>query len=890
MQQKSRPLQDEPRWHCLDTESAFERATSSPGGLSTAEAAERLAEYGPNAITEQTGRPLWRMFVDQFAELMIIVLVIAAVIAGLVGEPRDSIVILVIVFLNAIFGAIQEYRAERAVAALREMAAPEATVLRDGSARSVPSDELVPGDVVILEAGAAIPADLRLFEGSELQTDEAALTGESLPVEKSDAALRDESLSPGDKTNMAFKGTLVTHGHGRGLVVATGMKTELGRIAGLLSGAKQSATPLQQRLAVFSKRLAAAILVICSFIFVMGLLRGEPAALMFLTAVSLAVAAIPEALPAVITVALGLGAAKMSRRNVLMRRLPAVETLGSVTYICADKTGTLTRNAMRVELFIVDGDTVNSLRNADTDAGQMLGRALALSNDVRKAGRGEPVGDPTEVALFEAAEAAGFARAGLESELPRVAELPFDSTRKRMSTLHRDGEQVLMFSKGAPEHLLPLCSDRYGGGVLDPDTELQKAHELADKGYRVLAVACRELEQVPSLLDGEIERNLSLLALVALIDPPRQGVEKAVADCKTAGIVPVMITGDHPGTARAIAMRLGICGDDDDVLTGEDLNILSPEELAGKVERVRVYARVSPEQKIRIVEALIERGQFAAMTGDGVNDAPALKAADIGVAMGQKGTDVAREAADMVLLDDNFTTIVTAVREGRRIYDNIRKFIKDTMSSNSGEIWTLLIAPMLGLPLPLLPIHILWINLVTDGLPGLAFTAEPEEPNIMRRPPRPPNETIFAHGMWQHILWYGLFVAAVTVAAQAWAWSRGVEHWQTITFTVLTVSQLFHSLAIRSERESLFTIGVFSNPAMVGAVLLTVGLQLLVIYVPLFNRIFHTQPLPLADLGLCFALSALTLAAVEAEKFMVRRGWIYRSAKEADQQIKPARA
>ena len=471
---------------------------------------------------------------------------------------------------------------------------------------------------------------------------------------------------------------------------------------------------------------------------------------------------------------------------------------------------------------------------------------------------------------YEAAQRSGYDKALLEDDFPRLAEIPFDSERKAMSTLHEKGGQVVAYVKGAPEVVLPLCVAADGAGPLGA------AEALAHEGYRVLALARREFAQLPAEITPKaVENGLELLGLVALIDPPREEVPQAITDCLSAGITPVMITGDHPGTARAIALRLGITRDGDSVLTGQELAQLSDEEFARRVGQIRVYARVSPQQKIRIVKALQANGEFVAMTGDGVNDAPALKRAGIGVAMGQKGTDVAREAADMVLLDDNFATIVKAVREGRRIFDNIRKFIKDTMSSNSGEIWTLFLAPFLGLPIPLLPIHILWINLVTDGLPGLAFTAEPAEHGIMRRPPRPPQESIFAHGMWQHIIWFGLFVGGVSIASQAWAIARGAEYWQTVTFTVLTISQLFHSLAVRSERESLFSIGVLSNRYMLGAVMLTVALQLMVIYVPAFNPIFKTQPLPLFDLAVCFALSSLSLVAVEIEKWLMRRGVLY---------------
>ena len=727
-------------WYLLDIDTALARADSGRNGLDEAEAARRLERHGPNAVVEQARRPPWRMLLDQFTDFMILVLVAAAVVAALVGDPQDSLVILVIVVLNAAVGAVQEYRAERAVAALRRIAAPDAKVQRGGIVQLLPAESIVSGDIVLLEAGDAVPADLRLVDGADLQIDESALTGESHPVDKTIPALEENGLPLGDRTNMAFKGTLITRGRGRGLVVATGMQSELGHIAGMLQEAELVRTPLQRRLTSFGRRLALVILGICVLIFAIGLLRGEPMVLMFLTAVSLAVAAIPEALPAVITVSLALGAAKMSRKNVLIRRLPAVETLGSVTYICADKTGTLTENRMRLEQLVVGERSFDRLDECRDEPMQWLGRALALSNDVRLDDHNLPVGEPTELALYQAAELAGLAKSELERQLPRVAELPFDPERKRMSTLHRDGDEMLVFCKGAPEYILPLCHEHFDGTPFDADRTLDKAQSLANTGYRVLAVACRRVAVNPVPLSENIEARLSLLGLVALIDPPRSGAEAAVKECKAAGIVPVMITGDHPGTARAIAMRIGICTNDDKVLTGRDLEQMDLTKFEAEVEDIRVYARASPEQKIRIVQALQNRGQFVAMTGDGVNDAPALKMADIGVAMGEKGTDVAREAADMVLLDDNFSTIVSAVREGRRIYDNIRKFISDTMSSNSGEIWTLLLAPFFGLPIPLLPIHILWINLVTDGLPGLAFTAERAEPEIMRRRPNRPTK------------------------------------------------------------------------------------------------------------------------------------------------------
>jgi Ca2+-transporting ATPase len=819
------------------------------------------------------------MFFAQFADFMILVLLAAALISGFIGEPMDTLAILVILVLNALIGAVQEFRAERAVAALRRLAVPQASVLRDGRQQTIDGATLVPGDLVILESGSLVPADLRLLEVADLQTDESALTGESTTVEKMADVLAGTDLPVADRSNQVFKGTLVTRGRGQGLVIATGMDTEIGRIAGLLNTEESVKTPLQKRLTRFGRYLALSVLAICAVVFVSGLLQGQPVMLMALTAVSLAVAAIPEALPAVITVSLALGARKLSRQQALVRNLPAVETLGSVTFICSDKTGTLTENRMHCEHILANGEETADLPGEDAGSPwRDLGRALALCNDVADRD-GEAVGEPTELALYQAAEQNGYSKASLEAALPRVDEVPFDSERKLMTTLHRADKGFVAYVKGAPEMLLGRCAGQLmaaGEQALDQQAAASITQQLAERGYRVLAVAQRRFDQAPSSLE-DAEQRLTLLGLVALIDPPRPEAEAAVDECRGAGITPVMITGDHPGTAGAIAARLRIADEGADVLTGSELGALSDAELQQQVASVRVYARVSPEQKIRIVKALQARGEFVAMTGDGVNDAPALKRAGIGIAMGGKGTDVAREAADMVLLDDNFATIVRAVREGRRIFDNIRKFIKDTMSSNSGEIWTLFLAPFMGLPIPLLPIHILWINLVTDGLPGLAFTAEPAEPGIMQRRPRPPDENIFAHGMWQHILWVGLFVGGLSIAAQAWAIARDVEYWQTVVFTVLTVSQLFHSLAVRSERASLLRIGLFTNLPMLGAVALTLLLQLAVIYVPALNPVFKTQPLPLFDLAVCLALSSLVLVVVETEKLLVRRGSLYSS-------------
>ncbi len=865
-------------WHCLEPNDTVKRLHSDGRtGLTSSEAVDRLAKIGPNRLTEGRQRSLIKMFIGQFADFMILVLLAAAVVSGFIGEPMDTVAILVILALNAIIGTVQEFRAEQAVAALRRMSAAQADVMRDGDRQTLSAENLVPGDLVVLEAGNLIPADLRLIEVVDLQTDESALTGESQAVEKSTERLTEDELPVGDRCNLAYKGTTVTRGRGLGMVVATGMDTELGQIADLLAGELGVKTPLQLRLARFGRYLAVAVLAICSIVFVSGILQGQPLLLMALTAVSLAVAAIPEALPAVITVSLALGARKLSRQQSLVRNLPAVETLGSVTFICSDKTGTLTQNRMHVEAVLSAGEQHPSLLAIDKGVPwDSLGRALALCNDVEERD-GQAAGDPTELGLYLAANTAGYLKSDLQSTYPRIAEIPFDSTRKMMTTLHQSEDGVVAYVKGAPEVVLAACDDTLtasGTKKLDKDAISAAAHELAEQGCRVLAVAQRHFEVIPKSLQ-EAEQKLMLLGLVALIDPPRPEAEEAVEQCRKAGITPVMITGDHPGTAKAIAARLGIIEETTAVLTGMELARLSDAEFDQHVNDVRVYARVSPEQKIRIIKALQARGEFVAMTGDGVNDAPALKRAGIGIAMGEKGTDVAREAADMVLLDDNFATIVSAVREGRRIFDNIRKFIKYTMTSNSGEIWTLFLAPFFGLPVPLLPIHILWINLITDGLPGLALATERVEKDVMERPPRHPGESIFANGMWQHILWVGLLIGGLSIASQAWAISRGAEYWQTVVFTVLTISQLFHSLAVRSEHTSLLRMGITSNLPLLGAILLTVGLQLAVIYVPALNAIFKTQPLPLFDLVFCFALSSLVLVAVEFEKYFVRRGLLY---------------
>jgi P-type Ca2+ transporter type 2C len=853
-------------------------------GLTSATVSELRRQYGPNELIEKEKKSPFMMFLEQFKDFLILILIAAAVLAGFVGDLVDTIAILVIVVINAVVGFIQEYRAEKAMETLKKMAAPTATVLRDGVPGTVPASELVPGDLVILEAGRVVPADLRLIEAAHLKIEEAALTGESVPVEKIVDALPEEGISLGDRKNMAYKGTFVTYGRGMGMVAAIGMATEFGKIAAMLQDEEEVKTPLQKRLASFGRKLALAVIAICVIVLGIGLLRGEPPLLMVMVAISLAVAAIPEALPAVITISLALGAKKLIKLQALIRKLPAVETLGSVTYICSDKTGTLTQNRMSVTELYYDGRLFQiSDFSAPDSSGQTAGHtgtllmtALALSNDAETANGGQTIGDPTEAALLHVAQQHGFDKKVLETRHRRVAEIPFDSDRKCMTTFHVWEDGVISFTKGALDILLEKATRQIG--PVGPQTldvaKIQQIHEqMAADGLRVLAVAMRRWEALPNEISPEqSETDLTLLGLAGMIDPPREEAAQAVSLCKKAGIRPVMITGDHPITTRSIAAKLGMLDDDPQaIITGRDLAALSLEAFEEKVEHIRVYARVAPEQKLKIVRALQDRGQFVAMTGDGVNDAPALKRADIGIAMGITGTDVSKEAAHMILLDDNFATIVNAVKEGRKIYDNIRKFIKYLLTTNSGEIWTLFLAPLLGLPIPLLPIHLLWINLVTDGLPALALSAEPAEGDVMSRPPRHPRESVFAGGLGTHAIWVGLLMAGMVLLVQCWSVTGGNSHWQTMVFTVLCLTQLGHVLAIRSEKQSLFTIGLFSNKYLLGAIVLTFLLQMSTIYVPFLNPIFKTVPLTPGELLFCIAWSSLVFVAVEIEKAIKRR-------------------
>ncbi|CAH2603612.1 Calcium-transporting ATPase [Rhodovastum atsumiense] len=863
-------------WHGLDPATVLEQlGVEACGGLSTPEVAERRAQCGANAIRPARRRGAVRIVLGQFADLMILVLIGAAVVSGVIGDAGDTLVILAIILLNGAIGAVQELRAERALAALRRLDAGTAAVLRDGAAATIPAEDLVPGDIVLLEAGRAVPADLRLIEAHGLQLGEAALTGESLPVEKGTAAIPDPALPLADRRNMAFKGTAVLDGRGRGVVVATGMATALGGIAGMLDTVEATRTPLQRRLTRFGRQITAAALLLCAIILGLGIARGEPPLLMLLTALSLAVAAIPEALPAVVTVLLALGARRMAAENALIRRLSAVETLGSVTVIGTDKTGTLTRNEMQATaLWTAEGKLPVAALDVTDPAGRRLLSALALCNEVVPDAAGQPRGEPTEIALWRLAAAHGVDKAALERTAPRLGEIPFDSGRRRMATLHRGGEGCDLYVKGAPESVLPLCraiAAGRGEASLNRPVLAQALERMASEGLRVLALAWRRCPVPLPQSEAALERDLTLLGFVGLFDPARPEARAAVATCRAAGITPIMITGDHPATALTLARQVGIATAEEDALTGRELAMLSDAELQAQLAGTRVFARVDPAQKLRIVAALQARGEVVAMTGDGVNDAPALARAEIGVAMGRGGTDVAREAAGLVLLDDNFATIVGAVREGRRIFDNIRKFVRYAVTCNSAEIWTIFLAPFLGLPVPLLPIQILWINLVTDGLPGLALAAEPAEAGVMQRRPRPPEESVFAQGLGRHVIWVGLLMAAVVLAIQAWGVQEGNPHWQTMVFTVLTLSQMGHVLAIRSERESLFRLGLRSNRPLLGAVTLTCLLQVAVVMLPPLNPLFGTAPLTAEEWAVCGLASCVVFVAVEIEKWMGRR-------------------
>jgi Ca2+-transporting ATPase len=851
-------------WHRLSIPEVFELVGSSSKGLSVSKAEEKLLQFGPNELQEGKKKSIAGMLLTQFKDVMILILLAAAIISGIIGDLTDTIVILIIVLLNAVIGFFQEYRAEKSIQALKQMAVTQAKVLRDGNINWLPETALVPGDVVLLEAGNAVPADVRIIESVNLKIEEAALTGESHAIDKITHSLEADDLPLGDKKNMAFKGTFVIYGRGTAVVIATGMQTEFGRIAKMLQE-EETLTPLQQRMASFGKKLSVLVLFLCILFFVAGWLRGEDIFKMIMTSISLAVAAIPEALPAVITISLALAAKRMIRFNSLIRKLPAVETLGSVTYICTDKTGTLTKNKMHVEDVFVNGALYE--RNALYTIKQqqevlLLLHAFALNNDAVEDADKNIKGDSTEIALMEVSREQNIQPV----TWPRLAEIAFDADRKLMTTFHSHDNKIISFTKGAPDILLQRCID------VDAPALQQQVDSMAAKGHRIMGFAYRYWDTLPENTNSEThETGLQFLGLSSIIDPPREEVFDAVAQCKTAGIVPVMITGDHPLTAKTIAQRIGIlCNENDIIITGQQLAALDNDDLLAKVEKIKVYARVSPEQKLQIVKVLQQKGHYVAMTGDGVNDAPSLKRANIGIAMGITGTDVSKEAAHMILLDDNFSTIVKAVREGRRIYDNILKFIKFLMTTNSSELLTLLLGPLIGLPVALLPIHILWINLVSDGLPAISLSFEKAEKDIMNRPPRPPQQSVFANGRGLHMLWVGILMAGIALSLQGWAIRNGL-HWQTMVFNFLCLSQLGHVLAIRSEKQSFFGVGFFSNKLLIVAVLITLLLQFVVTFTPFLQPIFQTEALTLNEFILVGAASSLVFFAVEIEKTISRR-------------------
>ncbi|NDJ34287.1 MAG: cation-translocating P-type ATPase [Chloroflexi bacterium] len=922
----------EETWHFLTTQEAAEKLGVDPKqGLTKDEAARRLREYGPNELVETGSRSPLVIIWEQLTDVMVLILIAAAVVSALVKGPTDGAIIMAIVVLNATLGFVQEYRAEQAMAALKKMAAPLVRVRRGGDIKDIPSGELVPGDIVLLEAGAIIPADCRIVEAANLRVQEAALTGESEAIDKNDEILHSADHVPiGDRVNMVYRGTSVTYGRGEAMVVATGMQTELGRIARMIQAVESDPTPLQRRMGELGRTLAIAALVLVAVVFILGLLRGENAQEMFLTAVALAVAAVPEGLPAVVTISLALGAQRMLKRNALIRKLPAVETLGSVTVICSDKTGTLTENKMTVKVLDVAGETVDvievvregrlmlaTLEHADTlDDGvvadpskTLLLAGGALANDAILRQKADvptdlyAMGDPTEGALLVAAARFGMWKSTLDDSFPRTAEVPFSSERKRMTTIHQvahedipgevddiirkaanlmgaDQAPYVAFTKGAVDSLVEISDRVWVAGEIKPldehyRTRVEEANaELAREGLRVLGVAFRLLDDtVPQNSGGDhVEDDLIFVGMIGMIDPPRVEVKGAVETTRSAGIRPIMITGDHPLTAQSIAAELGI--ETPRTLTGHDLVGMNEAQLREAVEEVSVYARVSPEHKLSIVKALQDRGHIVAMTGDGVNDAPALRKGDIGVAMGITGTDVSKEAADMVLLDDNFSTIVGAVEEGRTIYDNVRKFIKYILTSNTGEISVMVLTQLIGLPLPLTTIQILWMNLVTDGVPGLALGLEQPERNVMKRRPYDPDENIFARGMGRHILIFGLALGLISLGIGLWAFNRdpNTDVWRTMVFTTLTLSQLGHALAVRSDRESLFSIGLFTNKPLLIAIGVTLLLQMGVVYLPFAQNFFETTALSLSDLLISLAFSTIIFWLVELEKLLIRRG------------------
>jgi Ca2+-transporting ATPase len=867
----------------MNADEAVKACGSNAQGLSLEEAQARHA-LGANELKQKKGKTTLELFVDQLKDFMIVVLIIAAVISGIMGETVDAIVILAIVILNAVIGVVQQKKAEGSLAALKKMSAPSAKVIRSGKEHTIPASQVVVGDVVLLEAGDRVPADMRLLQSVNLKVQESALTGESLPVEKDASAGLPEDAQIGDRINMAFSGTVVTYGRGRGLITAIGMQTEVGRIADILMQEDERDTPLQQKLEALGKVLAVGALVVCVLIFTMGIIYGKPFLEMFLTAVSLAVAAIPEGLPAIATIVLALSVQRMVKRNAIVRTLPAVETLGSASVICSDKTGTLTQNRMEVKMIYADGAQIEPAAVGETrsDAMWRLLEICALCNDARYNAQGggvTAVGDPTEIALVDLCAKLGMDKAKTEERLPRVAEIPFDSERKLMTTVHVQDNAMFSFTKGGVDIILDRCTHILENDAVRPMTEQDKERirgankEMADQALRVLGMAYKDIPELPRSRDMDsLERELVYVGMAGMMDPPREEAKAAVATCREAGIRVVMITGDHLATAVAVAKTLEILREGDLTITGAELAQMSDEELDLKVENISVYARISPEHKVRIVKAWQGHGHVVAMTGDGVNDAPALKKADIGCAMGIVGTEVAKEAADLILTDDNFATVVSAVEEGRRIYDNIMKAIQYLLACNIGEIITLFVATMLNWSVPLLPVHILWVNLVTDSLPALGLGIDPAERDIMRRKANRA-KSLFTPGMVWRMAYRGVLVGAVTLAAFVVGLGQyGVQVGRTMAFCVLAFSQLFSAYGIRSARHSAFSRAVGKNPYLLGGTLLSALAMFAVLLITPLQGVFETVSLSFSQWGYVAMLSIAPLLVVEVMKLLRLNG------------------
>jgi P-type Ca2+ transporter type 2C len=893
---KSAPTPSPAPWHTLTSAAVLESLDSAPHGLTHHESARRLAHHGPNELEAARGTSPWRLLLAQFKNVLILILIVAVVLSGLMGHGLEAVVILVILLFAVGLGFVQEYRAERAIEGLRRMAAPVATVRRDGEERVLPARDVVPGDVVVVEAGARVPADARVLEAVNLEVDEAALTGESLAVTKSAETLADASLALGDRKNVVYAGTTVTYGRGTAVVVATGMHTEFGGIARLLQAVESGKTPLQQSLDRVGRMLARAALAVVALIVALGLLRGQSLWDMVMFGIALAVAVVPEALPAVVTISLALGAQRMVRRNALVRRLAAVETLGSVSVIASDKTGTLTAGEMTVRQIYAGGRMLRVTGAGYSSGGDFLEagvialpppamrallQAAALASDARlkpdgdaAAGGGPAKGDPTELALIAAAAKAGLLKHELEARYPRVAEIPFTSETKRMTTLHRTPEGTVAYAKGAPEVILAACTrvlEADGPRVLGAEQRerwLEIAREMAGQALRVLAVAMKDRA---SLADAE--REMMLVGMVGMSDPPRPESANAIAMCIRAGIKPILITGDHALTAEAVARELGLLTRGR-LATGTELDGMSDEELQRRVSEIEVYARVSPAHKLRVVTAWQKRGCYVAMTGDGVNDAPALKKADIGVAMGITGTDVTKDAAAMTLTDDNFASIVAAVEEGRGVFSNIKKYLMYLLSSNIGEIGLMAGAALLGLPLPLTAVQLLYVNLATDGLPALALAVDPPESDLMRRPPRDPRMGIFTRPVLMLTVLGGLWSMLVNLILFAWALGSGRTRAEavTMTFVSLVSIQFFKAYNYRSDRHSVL-VRPFANRWLNLAIAWEVALLAVILYVPFLNGPFGTFPLTIVDWLIVIGVATTISPILELAKWMERRGW-----------------